>query len=144
MKEPAQYVRRGLYNVLNGNITYDGSNVPIYNTVPVNASYPYIIIYSVTTNQIEDNRDNYIADVSTRLEVVTRFADGDGGQLQANEIINSITQLVVLKSGLLNLNSDGFNVYSQVNEGITYLTEDAPDHTYYRGIISLSIKLEQI
>jgi hypothetical protein len=144
MKEPAQYVRRGLYNVLNGNITYDGSNVSIYNTVPVNATYPYIIIYSVTTNQIEDNRDNYIADVSTRLEVVTRFADGDGGQLQANEIINSITQLVVLKSGLLNLNSDGFNVYSQVNEGITYLTEDAPDHTYYRGIISLSIKLEQI
>jgi hypothetical protein len=144
MKEPAQYVRRGLYNVLNGNITYDGSNVSIYNTVPVNASYPYIVIYSVTTNQIEDNRDNYIADVSTRLEVVTRFADGDGGQLQANEIINSITQLVVLKSGLLNLNSDGFNVYSQVNEGITYLTEDAPDHTYYRGIISLSIKLEQI
>lgn len=144
MKEPAQYVRRGLYNVLNGNITYDSSNVSIYNTVPVNASYPYIVIYSVTTNQIEDNRDNYIADVSTRLEVVTRFADGDGGQLQANEIINSITQLVVLKSGLLNLNSDGFNVYSQVNEGITYLTEDAPDHTYYRGIISLSIKLEQI
>lgn len=144
MKEPAQYVRRGLYNVLNGNITYDSSNVPVYNTVPVNASYPYIILYSVTTNQIEDNRDNYIADVSTRLEVVTRFADGDGGQLQANEIINSITQLVVLKSGLLNLNSDGFNVYSQVNEGITYLTEDAPDHTYYRGIISLSIKLEQI
>jgi hypothetical protein len=37
MKEPAQYVRRGLYNVLNGNITYDGSNVSIYNTVPVNA-----------------------------------------------------------------------------------------------------------
>ena len=143
MKDPAQYVRRGLYNVLNGNITYDGSNVPIYNTVPVNATYPYIIIYSVTTNQIEDNRDNYIADVSTRLEVVTRFADGDGGQLQANQIINSISQLVVLKSGLLNLNSDGFNVYSQVNEGITYLTEDAPDHTYYRGILSLSVKLEQ-
>ena len=143
MKDPAQYVRRGLYNVLNGNITYDGSNVPIYNTVPVNASYPYIIIYSVTTNQIEDNRDNYIADVSTRLEVVTRFAGSDGGQLQANEIINSISQLVVLKSGLLNLNSDGFNIYSQVNEGITYLTEDAPDHTYYRGILSLSVKLEQ-
>ena len=143
MKDPAQYVRRGLYNVLNGNITYNGSNVPIYNTVPVNASYPYIIIYSVTTNQIEDNRDNYIADVSTRLEVVTRFAGSDGGQLQANEIINSISQLVVLKSGLLNLNSDGFNIYSQVNEGITYLTEDAPDHTYYRGILLLSVKLEQ-
>jgi len=44
----------------------------------------------------------------------------------------------------MNLNSDGFNVYSQVNEGITYLTEDAPDHTYYRGVISLSVKLEQI
>ena len=44
----------------------------------------------------------------------------------------------------MNLNSDGFNVYSQINEGITYLTEDAADHTYYRGIITLSVKLEQI
>ena len=144
MKEPAHFVRRGLLNVLNGNITYDGSNVPVYNAVPSNANYPYIVIYSVSTNQIEDNISNYIADVSTRLEVVTRFADGDGGQLQANQIINSISQLVILKSGLMNLNSDGFNVYSQINEGITYLTEDAPDHTYYRGIISLSVKLEQI
>jgi len=143
MKEPAHFVRRGLFNVLNGNITYDGSNVPVYNAVPNNATYPYIIIYSVSTNQIEDNISNYIADVSTRIEVVTRFADGDGGQLQANQIINSISQLVVLKSGLMNLNSDGFNVYSQVNEGITYLTEDALDHTYYRGVISLSVKLEQ-
>ena len=144
MKEPAHFVRRGLFNVLNGNISYDGSNVPVYNAVPNNATYPYIIIYSVSTNQIEDNISNYIADVSTRIEVVTRFADGDGGQLQANQIINSISQLVILKSGLMNLNSDGFNVYSQINEGITYLTEDAPDHTYYRGIISLSVKLEQI
>tara|TARA_Y100001937_G_scaffold120083_1_gene176746 strand:- start:1500 stop:1937 length:438 start_codon:yes stop_codon:yes gene_type:complete len=143
MKEPAHFVRRGLFNVLNGNITYDGSNVPVYNTVPDDTSFPYIIIYSVSTNQIEDNRTNYIADVSTRIEVVTRFASGDGGQLQANQIINSISQLVILKSGLLNLTSDNFNVYSQVNEGITYLTEDEPDNTYYRGIISLSIKLEQ-
>tara|TARA_R100001163_G_C5044024_1_gene181597 strand:+ start:548 stop:982 length:435 start_codon:yes stop_codon:yes gene_type:complete len=144
MKEPAHFVRRGLYNVLNNNITYGGSAVPVYNTVPNNSTYPYIIIYSTSTNQIEDNISNYIADVSTRIEVVTRFADSDGGQLQANQIINSISQLVILKSGLMNLNSDGFNVYSQINEGITYLTEDAADHTYYRGIITLSVKLEQI
>ena len=144
MKEPAHFVRRGLFNVLNGNITYDGSNVPVYNVVPDNASYPYIIIYSVSTNSIEDNKSKFITDVETRLEVVTRFSSSSGGQLQANKIINSISQLIILKSGLLNLTSSSFNVYSQVNNGITYLTEDLPDHTYYRGVLEMSVKLEQL
>lgn len=144
MKDPSFVVRKGLFDVLNGNISYDGSNVPVYNVVPDNADYPYIIIYSVSTDQIEDNKTNYIIDVDTRLEVVTRFSSSSGGQLQANKIINSITQLIILKTGLLNLSSDNFNVYSQTNNGISYLTEDLPDHTYYRGVLSMSVKLEQI
>ena len=144
MKDPSFVVRKGLFDVLNGNISYDGSNVPVYNVVPDNADYPYIIIYSVSTDQIEDNKSNYIIDVDTRLEVVTRFSSSSGGQLQANKIINSITQLIILKTGLLNLSSDNFNVYSQTNNGISYLTEDLPDHTYYRGVLSMSVKLEQI
>ena len=144
MKDPSFVVRKGLFDVLNGNISYDGSNVPVYNVVPDNADYPYIIIYSVSTDQIEDNKSNYIIDVDTRLEVVTRFSSSSGGQLQANKIINSITQLIILKTGLLDLSSDNFNVYSQTNNGISYLTEDLPDHTYYRGVLSMSVKLEQI
>mgnify|MGYP003147221340 FL=1 len=144
MKDPAYIVRKGLFDVLNGNISYDSSNVAVYNVVPDNATYPYIVIYSVSTNQIEDNKTNYITGVDTRLEVVTRFSSSSGGQLQSNKIINSITQLIILKSGLMDLSSDSFNVYSQTNEGITYLTEDLPDHTYYRGVLSMSVKLEQI
>lgn len=144
MKDPSFVVRKGLFDVLNGNISYDGSNVPVYNVVPDDADYPYIIIYSVSTDQIEDNKSNYIIDVDTRLEVVTRFSSSSGGQLQANKIINSITQLIILKTGLLDLSSNNFNVYSQTNNGISYLTEDLPDHTYYRGVLSMSVKLEQI
>lgn len=144
MKDPAYIVRKGLFDVLNGNISYDSSNVPVYNVVPDNAAYPYIIIYSVSTGQIEDNKTNYITDVETRLEVVTRFSSSSGGQLQANKIINSIAQLIILKTGLLNLSSDNFNVYGQTNNGITYLTEDLPDHTYYRGVLEMSVKLEQV
>jgi hypothetical protein len=144
MKDPAFIVRKGLFDILNGNISYDGTNVPVYNVVPNDASYPYIIIYSVSTGQIEDNKTKFISDVETRLEVVTRFSASSGGQLQANKIINSISQLIILKSGLLDLSSDSFNVYSQTNNGITYLTEDLPDHTYYRGVLEMSVKLEQI
>ena len=45
MKDPAFIVRKGLFDILNGNISYDGTNVPVYNVVPNDASYPYIIIY---------------------------------------------------------------------------------------------------
>ena len=141
MKDPSFIVRKGLFDVLNGNISYDSSNVPVYNVVPDNATYPYIVIYSVSTNQIENNQTNYISGVDTTLEVVTRFSSSSGGQLQSNKIINSIAQLIILKSGLLDLSSDNFNVYSQTNEGITYLTEDLPDHTYYRGVVQKKIVL---
>tara|TARA_R100000700_G_C3111047_1_gene104034 strand:+ start:97 stop:531 length:435 start_codon:yes stop_codon:yes gene_type:complete len=144
MKDPSFVVRKGLFDVLNGNITYDSSNVPVYNVVPDNATYPYIIIYSLSSTDIEQNKEHYITDVETRLEVVTRFSSSSGGQLQANQIINSISQLIILKSGLLNLSSDNYNVYSQTNNGISYLTEDLPDHTYYRGVLSMSVKLEQL
>ena len=144
MKDPSFIVRKGLFDILNGNITYDSSNVPVYNVVPDNATYQYIIIYSVSSSNIADNKEHYITDIETRLEVVTRFSSSSGGQLQANKIINSITQLIILKSGLLDLSSDNFNVYSQTNNGISYLTEDLPDHTYYRGVLSMSVKLEQL
>ena len=44
----------------------------------------------------------------------------------------------------IDLTSDGFNVYTSVNEGVNYLQDDLTDHTYFRAIIEISNKIEQI
>jgi len=51
MLEAIHYVRKAILAKLNGNITIDGSVVPIYGRVPTNASYPYIRVYSVSNDE---------------------------------------------------------------------------------------------
>ena len=47
-------------------------------------------------------------------------------------------------SNYIDIATDGFNVYTSVNNGVTYLEDDLSDSTYFRGVIELSNKIEQI
>jgi len=42
------------------------------------------------------------------------------------------------------LSSYNFNCYTSQNAGITYLEDDTSDHTYFRAILELSNKIEQL
>jgi len=44
----------------------------------------------------------------------------------------------------IDITANGFNVYTSVNNGVSYLEDDLADSTYFRGIIELSNKIEQI
>ena len=44
----------------------------------------------------------------------------------------------------IDLSANGFNVYTSVNEGVKYLQDDLSDFTYFRAIIEISNKIEQI
>lgn len=145
MKDATKYIRAKIITALNGNVSYDGSNVSVYNRVPSDATFPYIRVYSVSTSQIDDNRSKYNADIITRIEVITRFVADSGGDLQMNDIMNDVLELLVSKtSSAFDLSTDNFNVYSTTNQGISYLQEDTVDHTYFRAILELSNKIEQV
>jgi hypothetical protein len=145
MKDATKYIRAKIITALNGNVSYDGSNVSVYNRVPSDATFPYIRVYSVSTSQIDDNRSKYNADIITRIEVITRFVADSGGDLQMNDIMNDVLELLVSKtSSAFDLSSDNFNVYSTTNQGISYLQEDTVDHSYFRAILELSNKIEQV
>ena len=73
MKDPIRFVRKGILDALDGNVQLDSVDVPVYGRVPSNASFPYIRVYSLETNEIDNNRDSYNTEVITRIEVNTRF-----------------------------------------------------------------------
>jgi hypothetical protein len=144
MKDATKFIRAKIITALNGNISYSGSNVPVYNRVPSDATFPYIRVYSVSTSQINDNITAYNTEVITRLEVITRFPGDSGGDLQMNDIMNDIMELLISKtSSAFDLSSDNFKVYSTTNEGVSYVQEDTVDHTYFRAILELGNKIEQ-
>jgi len=145
MNEAIHFIRRAIISRLTDAITVNGSYVPVYNRVPNDASEPYIRVYSVTSTEVDQNSDNFMLDCSTRIEVVTSFVGDDGGELQANQITSEILNLIRTRSdSYFDLSSDGFNVYTCTNEGTNYLYEDGGDKTYFRAILNISNRVEQI
>ncbi len=145
MKDPIKYIRQAMINALNGNISYNGANVPVYGRVPSSASEPYIKIYSVQTNEADQNADEFIAETLTRIEVVTAFDSDSGGELEVNTIVNDILVIIRTRSsGYFDLSSNDFHVYTCVNEGVTYLEDDRNDKTYFTSIIDISNRVLQV
>lgn len=139
MLEAIQYIRKAIITRLNNSVTINGSNVPIYGRVPNNASFPHIRVYSVSNNEVDQNADSYNMELITRIECVARYITDDGGEKDVNFMMSKCLKLLRTRSaGYFNLSGDGFNVYTSVNEGVTYLQDDLKDHTYFRAILELS------
>jgi hypothetical protein len=145
MKFASHIVRKGIIAKLKNAITYNSAIVPVYGRVPDNATYPYIKVGDAEMNEDEFNSSSYIQSVSTLIEVVSRFDSDTNGGTQADIITNSLMQLVRTRSAnYMNLVSDGFKVYSQTIEYVNRLEEADQDHYYYRNIISLNVRLDQL
>jgi anaerobic ribonucleoside-triphosphate reductase len=145
MKEVIHYIRQKIITRLNGNVSLGGNNVPVYNRVPSTQDEPYIIVYSNDESNIDDNQSSFITECVTRIEVVTSFLSDDGGELQANSIVNSILQLIrTSKTDYFDLSSNNFNVYTFNIEGISYIEDADEEKTYFRALIDISNRVQQI
>ena len=145
MKEAIHFVRKAIIAKLTGNVTIDGATVLVYNRIPTDAVYPLIRVYSVSSDETDQNQSSFTTETITRIECVTRFSSNDGGELDVNIMVEQcLEQLRTRSANYINLVSDGFNVYTSINEGVKYLEDDLSDFTYYRAIIELSNKIEQI
>ena len=145
MLEAIHYVRKAIIAKLNGNVLIKDAAVPIYNRVPTNATYPFIRVYSVSNDETDQNQSSFTMETITRIECVTRFVSDSGGELDSNLMVSQcLKQLRTRSANYIDLTSNGFNVYTSVNEGVRYLQDDLSDFTYFRAIIELSNKIEQI
>mgnify|MGYP003653707150 FL=1 len=71
--------------------------------------------------------------------------NNDGGELDVNLMVSKCLELVRTRSnGYIDLSAEGFKIYTTVNEGVKYLQDDLKDHTYFRAIIEISNKIQQV
>jgi hypothetical protein len=145
MLEAIHLLRRGIIAKLTNSITLNGSIVPVYNRIPTDAIYPLIRVYGVSTNEADQNQSSFITETITRIECITRFYSDNGGELDVNLMVSQCLQLIRTRStDYVDLIADGFKVFTSVNEGVKYLEDDLSDYTYFRAIIEISNKIEQI
>ena len=145
MKEAIQFIRQKIYTALNGNIpNISGETVNVYNRVPRNADTPYVWVYSSTTNEINQNAQNFCLECVTRIECVTRFDSDVGGDLDVNTLVSEVLYLLRTRSsGYFDLSANNFNVYMNVLDSVNYEQLDKNDHTYFIGVIELATRVEQ-
>jgi len=145
MLEAIHYVRKAIIAKLNGNVLINNVAVPIYNRIPTDATYPLIRVYSVSSDETDQNQQSFNTETITRIECISKFYSDDGGQLDTNLMVSQCLEQVRTRSAnYIDLSSDNFKVYTSVNEGISYIADDLKDYTYFRGIIEISNKVEQL
>lgn len=143
MREPMQYIRKAIIDAI-GSQSISGQPVQVTNRVSRSFAPPYIWVYSVATNEIDNNQQSFTTEVITRVEIVTKYQGDSGGDLVANQLVNTCLSLLRTRtSGYFDLSSDNFKVYGCNVESVNYSQEDTDGGTYFKGIIELSNRVEQ-
>jgi len=141
MNLPNKALQTAYYQALNGNISYDGSNVPVYDIVPKDADYPYIVF--VSQNTIEDvTKDDFGTEIVFELDVVTGFEGSFGGKSQAYDISDDVVQAIRTRTANY-LSLSGFTMITTTLDSSLILQEDYENYVLYINKLRFRHKIQE-
>lgn len=147
MRDSHKEIRSKYYLALNGNISItdaDGLNinVPVYDNIPNNATYPFIHFdsFSLADTSV---KDQYLQDVRMTLIVYTRYDSSYGGSTDSDNITNSILQLLIVDpaSYFTTTNFIAITTRLESRESQKVVTDN---YKFYLSAITISHLIEQI
>jgi len=96
MKDASGLIRTWLFGVLNGQISYGGSVVPVYSFAPKDAAMPYILLagQSAGSELDESTKDCYINKHTFTIEIYSSHTGNDASYVPINTISDSVLQKV--------------------------------------------------
>ena len=145
MRESAHHIRKGIIDALDGQITINGTSVPILNRVPLNQSEPFIKVSTVSTNEVDENKTSFTNEVLIRIEAITSFFSDNGGEYDSNLIVDDILNLIRTRSNsYIDLSSNNFKVYGTNVDSVRYFEDMEDEKTYFRAIIEMVFKIQKI
>ena len=135
-----QELTEAVFNLLSGNVTYDGNVIPVYSfTTNVSDDYT-ILIHPIEASSGANCRNDRSYEYNLQLEVVTRFKQNAGSQRPDNLITAQVIELI---------ESNDFEVTTLVKTAIKVLqatvrqVDSDNQYVYFRNIIRYNIQLTQ-
>jgi len=92
-KSPATQLQEQYYSLLNGNITYDGDTIPVYDVVPDNETYPYIQLGDYTETD-DSSKGDFGDECTFSISVVDRFQGRFGSDAGIYSVWNDIKDII--------------------------------------------------
>ena len=117
MNDSTKNVRGYIYGLLNDNITYDASAVPVVAKATDQTTYPFIVggVYEV------------------QVQVHTKYPLNYGGQDDCDDISNSILQAIRVRNATSDFGADTMYIFKQTNQ--RYLEDDDGQYEYFTKIL---------
>lgn len=138
MNDPAQEILDVFYNMLHGNVSYSGDDIPVYKMAPGN-EYDFIHLRDILL--INDNTKNaYHSDGEIIIDVITS-QQSRGQTSKANNIVNQVLNIVIASNP--SMTGFSFSVLPYLSNSMQ-ITESANNMVIFRRILTISYKVEQI
>lgn len=143
---------KGAYwQLLNGNLSLHGENVPVFDQIiPDSITQPYVIISNIIINAIpETTNTNWMFRATVLLDIVTAYAGGFGGTTDASLLVNSIMNIILpgnvqTARPLENLLMPNFKVITTTLQSITALDNMNETSRIVRRLVRFNHLAEQI
>ena len=93
MRDTATEIYSAFFDVLNGNVTYNGSTIPVYTGMPNNTKGDYIFLEELT--QVDwEGADNFGFEETLTIQIVVREKGGSQSRVKLNNLSNQVMQLI--------------------------------------------------
>lgn len=126
MKNPAPHIRRALFTVLNGNVSYDSSNVPVYENEGL--TVPLQILIREYSDSDRSTKNNFGANASQTIEIVSE--QNDSTRKTVDEVGELVMDLIKPDTRTNeNLSDSDVQVMITGKPSISHLTENSGSST---------------
>lgn len=129
-------LRTGYFTALNGNISVNSVNLPIYDAyaIPEGVTYPYVLLSSQTESQ-RIVKNSKIFNVTLLVDIVTGNIN-PFGRKQSEQIAEQIENIINPNSfNDINISANGYTIGNTIRES-SYDTTDKNNNYYiYRKLI---------
>lgn len=143
--ELSKAVRSAYFTALNGNITFNSNVVPVFDAyaLPDGVSYPYILLSSQTSNQLQIKRcKRYNA--SILIDIVTGSTDPIG-RSDAEDIAEQVDLILNPDSFVdIDLSAYNFQLGNTICDGDNDLTDKNGLYYIYRKLMTYSFLIVKL
>lgn len=137
--ELSKAIRTAYFTALNGNVTFNSNVVPVFDAyaIPDGITYPYILLSSQTSNQLQIKRcKRYNA--SILIDIVTGSTDPIG-RSDAEDIAEQIENIVNPDTFIdPDLSINGYQLGNTTREGDNDLSDKNGVYYIYRKLLTYS------
>ena len=132
MNDSTKDVRAYIYGLLDGNITFDASGVPVVAKATDETTYPFIVVQA--TGLVDDPlKDRFGGVYEVQVQVHTKYTLNYGGQDDCDDISNLILQQIRGRNPTSDFGTDTMFIFKQTNQ--RYLDDDNGQYEYFTKIL---------